>query len=482
MKLLSNNINGKIFRIINNMYEDIKSCVMHSGEQSCFFKSQIGVRQGENLSPILFSLFLNDLEDYMSSNGCNGFEFNMEDNQLNAYLKLMVLLYADDTVIFGTDAENFQNNLNVFFEYTQQWKLNINYHKTKVLIFGARNTANFEFKLGNNIIEICDEFKYLGVKFSSRRSFHKTIRHNAEHAKKALHLLHKRINSLHIPIDLQIHLFEHTVLPILLYGCEVWGFTNLNMVEMVHKQFLRNISKLRKSTPEYMLYAELGRVPIEMHVKSRMIGYWISIINGCETKYCKKIYNLMKIEAEKGKAFKWLNYIKQILISVGMPDLFNQPFINNPRATKTLIKTILNDIYLQEWHAKLQNSSKGRAYNIFKQDLNFETYFNTLNKSSYIPLLKFRTSNYKLPIEIGRWENIPLNERKCTLCNKNDIGDDFHYLFICPYFANDRINFLKPYFYRRPNILKYKDLLSNKNKTILLKLSKFVKIIMNAFP
>ena len=102
MKLLSNNINGKIFRIINNMYKDIKSCVMHSGEQSCFFKSQIGVRQGENLSPILFSLFLNDLEDYMSSNGCNGFEFNMEDNQLNAYLKLMVLLYADDTVIFGT--------------------------------------------------------------------------------------------------------------------------------------------------------------------------------------------------------------------------------------------------------------------------------------------------------------------------------------------------------------------------------------------
>ena len=37
MKLLSNNINGKTSRIINNMYKDIKSCVMHSGEQSCFF-------------------------------------------------------------------------------------------------------------------------------------------------------------------------------------------------------------------------------------------------------------------------------------------------------------------------------------------------------------------------------------------------------------------------------------------------------------
>ena len=72
MKLLSNNINGKIFRIIFNMYKDIKSCVMHSGEQSCFFRSQVGVRQGENLSLILFSLFLNDLEDFMSSNDWNG--------------------------------------------------------------------------------------------------------------------------------------------------------------------------------------------------------------------------------------------------------------------------------------------------------------------------------------------------------------------------------------------------------------------------
>ena len=57
MKLLSNNINGKLFRIVYNMYKNIKSCVIHSGEQSCFFYSQCGVRQGENLSPILFSLF-----------------------------------------------------------------------------------------------------------------------------------------------------------------------------------------------------------------------------------------------------------------------------------------------------------------------------------------------------------------------------------------------------------------------------------------
>ena len=63
MKLLGSGI--KIFRIIFNMYQNIKSCVFHSGQQSDFFYSRCGVRQGENLSPILFSLFLNDLDDYL---------------------------------------------------------------------------------------------------------------------------------------------------------------------------------------------------------------------------------------------------------------------------------------------------------------------------------------------------------------------------------------------------------------------------------
>ena len=243
MKLLSNNINGKIFRVIHNMYRNIKSCVMYAGDQSCFFQSFKGVRQGENLSPILFSLFLNDLEDYMRDHHCNDIELGLPGNVQDTYIKLMLLLYADDAVIFGTDAETFQNNINVFFEYSQQWQLNVNFNKTKVMVFGLRNTDNLEFKISNNTIDICDEFKYLGTVFTKQRSFFKAIRHNVDHAKKALHLLYKRINNLNIPIDLQIQLFDHKILPILLYGSEVWGFTNTNMIDVLHNQFLRSITK-----------------------------------------------------------------------------------------------------------------------------------------------------------------------------------------------------------------------------------------------
>ena len=61
-KMLSYNINGKLFRLIHNMYQNIKSCISHNGQQSAYFQCFRGVRQGENLSPILFAIFLNDCD------------------------------------------------------------------------------------------------------------------------------------------------------------------------------------------------------------------------------------------------------------------------------------------------------------------------------------------------------------------------------------------------------------------------------------
>lgn len=481
MKLLGNGINGKIFRVIHNLYQNIKSCVEHAGEQSNFFNSYCGVRQGENLSPILFSLYLNDLEEFLTNSNCSGVKLSMPGNNLDTYLKILTLLYADDTVIFGTDPESFQENINVFFEYSRAWKLNVNLSKTKILIFGIRNTGNLEFKLGERLIDICDEFRYLGIVFSKHRTFYKAIKNNVDHANKALHLLYKRINNLHIPLDLQLDLFDSTVLPILLYGCEIWGFHPTKLIDIVQNQFLRNITKLRKSTPIYMLYAELGRKSLDIHVKSRMIGYWISLVNNDNVnKLSRKIYDIILAAYNRGKHFKWLDSIKQILISVGEPGLFDLNFIENPKATKAKIVQKLNDLYTQEWSAKLQNSSKGRNYSVFKHSPNFEPYL-MLPRKVYLPIVKFRTSNYKLPIEVGRWHNVPLNERKCTLCNQNDLGDDMHYLLKCGFFDNERKKFLKPYYYRRPNMIKFKDLLTCNNKIVLAKLSKFMQIIMNKF-
>ena len=60
------------------MYRGIKFCVSYNGEQSSFFSSFRGVRQGENLLPLLFALFLNDLETFLSDKSCNGVNIRVQ--------------------------------------------------------------------------------------------------------------------------------------------------------------------------------------------------------------------------------------------------------------------------------------------------------------------------------------------------------------------------------------------------------------------
>jgi len=86
------------------MYATIKSCISINGEQSDFFQCYRGLRQGENVSPILFSLYLNDLENFMTTNISPTLDIN--NANLETLLKLSVLLYADDTVVFAKSEEN----------------------------------------------------------------------------------------------------------------------------------------------------------------------------------------------------------------------------------------------------------------------------------------------------------------------------------------------------------------------------------------
>ena len=108
---------------------------------------------------------------------------------------------------------------------------------------------------------------------------------------------------------------------------------------------------------------------------------------------------------------------------------------------KSSIQQTLKDLNIQSWNSKLLESNKGRNYNsIYKQEINFEYYIKAVNRSTYLPILRFRTGNHKFPVEKGRWESIPYHERKCQVCQKKkkkkkDVCDEFHYLFVCPLFG-----------------------------------------------
>ena len=72
---------------------------MYNGQSSDFFNCNVGVRQGEHLSPLLMSLFINDLEELFASNSIGGITIGVKDsstieNEFFMHVKLFILFYA----------------------------------------------------------------------------------------------------------------------------------------------------------------------------------------------------------------------------------------------------------------------------------------------------------------------------------------------------------------------------------------------------
>ena len=94
--------------------------------------------------------------------------------------------------------------------------------------------------------------------------------------------------------------------------------------------------------------------------------------------------------------------------------------------------------------------------------------------------INFRMCNNYLPVEKGRLYKQDLINRKCRLCNLNEIGDEFHYLFKCHLFTDDRTTFISNRLCRNPNVYTYENIMNTKNKKILLALGKFFTKVLES--
>ena len=92
---------------------------------------------------------------------------------------------------------------------------------------------------------------------------------------------------------------------------------------------------------------------------------------------------------------------------------------------------------------------------------------------------KFRCLNHKMPIVSGRYKNIPRQERICNICEKDQIGDEFHYLFQCNALEVQRKKYLKRYYRNNPNTYKMNQLFNSEKKTVLSSLAKFCVCIIS---
>ena len=488
-KLLAHRINGKVFQVIKNMYENAKSCVALGNDQSEYFTCNIGVRQGENLSPILFALYLNDFQDFLSKNyaGLPGITNKLKDDPLNLYVKLFSLLYADDTIILAETPEELQKGLNALNEYCKKWSLTVNTEKTKVVIFSRGKVRKIpKFTYNSSEIEVVDEYNYLGCKFNFNNKFTKAKNNLINHARRALFSLNHKSYDLDLPVDIQCELFDQMIVPILLYGCEIWGFENNSALENFHMKFCKKTLGVHKYTPNCIVLCELGRHKIAQTIDNRMFNYWVKINCEKSSKLTNVLYQLLRnLHEQNIIQSPWLNKIKSILNNSGMNYLWDlDPSYLNKIWLKGTMKIRQSDIGCQELNSEIANSSQCTIYKHIAPQRQMATYLKQLDKTTRLPITKIRCLNNKLPIITGRYQNVNRNERYCTLCLVEEVkvlGDEYHFIMECPHFCQSRKAFLSSNYYKRPNMEKLVELFNSNDLITQTKLSKFCKAIVEKF-
>ena len=131
------------------MYSTTK-CAVRQWKCSDFLNTTLGVKQGDNLSPNLFNIFVDDFESYFD----NVISYPESLGDITSH----VGTFADDLVLTSESAEGLQNCMDTLSNYCMEWKLHVN-----LVCSTSKPKICYGFYYNNSIVEITDRYKYLGI-------------------------------------------------------------------------------------------------------------------------------------------------------------------------------------------------------------------------------------------------------------------------------------------------------------------------------
>ena len=154
------------------------------------------------------------------------------------------------------------------------------------------------------------------------------------------------------------------VRPILLYGCELWGLSNCDIIERVHLKYCNRLLNLKSSTSNCVIHGEVGCCPLQIDIKQGMVVYWIKRKTGKQSKiYLHSfVYHLRNTQ---NAISSWLNSVQTILDECGFSYIWDTQIFICEIWLKFNTKVRLHDQFQQTWREKLQNCSKTLSYRIF---------------------------------------------------------------------------------------------------------------------
>lgn len=308
---------GKQFiDMIRCLYVNVTSKVEVKGARSNEIRSEIGLKQGCILSPILFALYISRVGSRLGEKGLG---------VVVGKVKVPAMFFADDMVLMANKQGDMDYLLDVLGRTLACKKLEINCNKSEIMVRLGRKREEGEWVVHDNKgveigkIKEVDKYKYLGLLISrkSRNPF-------AEHLTKVLSKARSmggaiRAKALHSwdRVEVADKLWNSMAVPGILYGAEVIQYNNeiIDKLEVVQNEMARWILGARRFCAVAAARAELGWESIRSQIYACKLRYWGRICFYEEERWAK-----MAVK-ECGRESKWLEEIETIRKTVGLGDM-----------------------------------------------------------------------------------------------------------------------------------------------------------------
>ena len=471
-KLVNIGVSSNFLKLIKAMYSQVSLAVQcNANGLTPSFPSLIGVRQGDNLSPTLFSIYVNDIPELFDDN-CHPAKFGS--------MTIPCLLFADDLLIFSESKGGMQKALNKLQDYCNLLALSINTSKTKSMCILTDADNDQQLKIGKSIVEMVKSFRYLGIDFSADGNTLHTKRELYKRGLKVYFQLIKSFNPLP-KASIMLHLFDHMIKPVLLYSCEIWSPVNLSPrpsnpatdpreqfhkdlkhqcpiaakflakddpIEKLHLKLCKYIAGVHSKTTTMGVYGDLGRLPLYVDQITQSVKYYYRLISPNSNKLLTEFYNNMEsmgLPQQKNGLSSFAN------------EILRRSKLHLPHSSKAMagfaykLKTYLRHEFTSYWASlintdftktKARGGNKLRTYRMFKRAFKQELYLELPNRDHMKALAKFRLSAHRLNIETGRFNGrnqyVPPEGRICNMCSQNAIEDEIHFAISCPAYVDLR--------------------------------------------
>ena len=287
-----------------------------------------------------------------------------------------MLMYADDICIVNDTVGRIQNQLNVLSTFCCKYGLSVNLAKTKVVVFrnGGSLRGNERFYFNNVELECVGSYKYLGIIFTSKLCWTVPLQTLSSQADRALYTLKRVMKTVGgLPVSLSLDLFDKLIVPILLYGSEVWGTKHRESIEIVHTKFCKYILSVSYNTSNAAVLGDLGRTPLSVLYKYRCVKCWLNIVHDNETRLRNAMYKVLRqLDEQRGNT--WVSEIRSMLFVLGFGHVWHQHSVGNKVMFLSELKQRLIDTAAQNWHSDVITNHKLNMYSLYKSTLEIETY------------------------------------------------------------------------------------------------------------